>query len=268
MAAGETNLRLIGNAVLVDGSRPDVATISPSSPRSTRGGWGYLLLTNSLPNLGNGTFRLSVFAADPDGHNSFLGTTTITVANASAVTPFGAIDTPGQGEVVSGASYANFGWVLSPAPALAYPPFGTVSVVVDGVFQSVPPGGWTSRPDLTALFPALSYPGITNALGVATLNTTTMTNGLHTIAWVVTDSRPGRGHRQPLLRRGNTGTAWRAPRLRRRRSMAGWRQGRRPARRGQPPLMPSWPGEEGSTRMRPSRFSARPAGASRSTAGS
>src|SRR5262249_49751167 len=62
---------------------------------------------------------------------------------------------------------------------------GTVSVVIDGTFFPSP-AGWTSRADLTALFPAATYPGVTNALGVASINTTTLANGLHTIAWVVT----------------------------------------------------------------------------------
>jgi hypothetical protein len=75
--------------------------------------------------------------------------------------------------------------VLSRGPALAYPPNGTVQVVIDGVFGALP-SGWTSRSDLTALFPASTYPGVTNALGVSTFDTTTLSNGVHTIAWVVT----------------------------------------------------------------------------------
>ena len=177
----------IGNAVFVDGSRTDIAAIFTTTPRRTRGGWGYLMLTNFLPGLGNGTFRIHAYADDAEGRTTLLGSRTITCTNSTAVAPFGAIDTPDQGATIGGAVYNNFGWVLSPGPALAYPPFGTVTVLVDGVAAGSP-GGWVSRPDLTALFPAATYPGIANALGVATLNTTTMTNGLHTIAWIVTDS--------------------------------------------------------------------------------
>lgn len=61
----------------------------------------------------------------------------------------------------------------------------TVQVVIDGVLGALP-SGWTSRSDLTALFPAATYPGVTNALGVSTFDTTTLSNGVHTIAWVVT----------------------------------------------------------------------------------
>ena len=43
-------------------------------------------------------------------------TRTITCDNANAVKPFGAIDTPDQGGTVSGTTYTNFGWALTPQP--------------------------------------------------------------------------------------------------------------------------------------------------------
>lgn len=184
MADEGPGLVAIGTATFVDGSRTDVAGLFPTTPRKTRGGWGYLILTNFLPNLGNGTFRIHAYADDADGHTTLLGSRTITCSNNTAVAPFGAIDVPDQGAVVSGV-INNFGWVLTRGPALAYPPFGIVRVLVDGVDVGTP-SGWTSRADLTALFPAATYPGVTNALGVLPIDTTRLTNGLHTIAWVVT----------------------------------------------------------------------------------
>ncbi|MEX2660378.1 MAG: IPT/TIG domain-containing protein, partial [Vicinamibacterales bacterium] len=92
----------IGNAVLVEGARLDLIPVFPTTPRNTRGGWGYLVLTNFLPNGGNGTFRLHAFADDVEGHAVLLGSKTITVDNANATKPFGAIDTPAQGETISG----------------------------------------------------------------------------------------------------------------------------------------------------------------------
>jgi hypothetical protein len=185
--AGEgAGLIPIGTGVFVDGSRPDVAGIFSASPRATRGGWGYLMLTNFLPNLGNGTFRIHAYADDVEGRTTLIGSRTITCTNSTATTPFGAIDTPDQGATVSGI-VNNFGWVLTRSPARADPPNGTVTVLVDGVAVGSP-GSWGSRPDLTSLFPATTYGGITNALGVFALNTTTLSNGLHTIAWVVTAS--------------------------------------------------------------------------------
>jgi hypothetical protein len=185
--AGEgADLVFIGNAVLLEGARPDVAAVNPTTPWNVRAGWGYMLLTNFLPNHGDGTFTLRAYAEDTDGHLSPIGSKTITCSNSQAIKPFGAIDTPGQGEVISGTAYPNFGWVLARIPALAYPPHGTVRVVIDGVFGALP-GGWASRGDLTSLFGAGTYPGVAHALGVSTINTTTLANGVHTIAWVVTD---------------------------------------------------------------------------------
>jgi BACON domain-containing protein/all-beta uncharacterized protein len=181
-------LVFLGDAVQVDGARPDVQALFPNSPRNTRAGWGYLLLTNFLPGLGNGTFKLYAIADDADGHSTTLGTKTITCTNSSATAPFGAIDTPVQGGTVSG-TVTNFGWVLSNGPARSDPPSGgTVRVVIDGALAPGVPSGWTSRSDLTGLFPAATYPGIVNALGVAAFDSTTLTNGVHTISWLVTDN--------------------------------------------------------------------------------
>ena len=180
----------IGDASFVDGARPDVGAGFPTSPMNTRAGWGYLLLTNFLPNLGNGTFTLYAVAEDADGHTTLLGTKTITCTNATATNPFGAIDTPGQGATVSGI-VNNFGWVLSPGSRRADPLHGgTVLVVIDGAIVGSP-SGWVSRPDLSALFPASQFSGIGNALGVYTFDSTTLTNGVHTISWVVTDDQGG-----------------------------------------------------------------------------
>jgi hypothetical protein len=187
--SGETpgQLVYIGDATLVEDARPDVVAAYPTLPDNYRAGWGYLALTNMLPNLGNGTFRLYAYVDDVDGHTTLLGTRTITCTNATATAPFGAIDTPAPGATVSGV-VMNFGWVLSPAPARAdVPGGGKVTVLIDGVAVGSP-GGWSARSDLTALFPVAQYPGINNALGVFPFNSTTLADGVHTIAWVVTDS--------------------------------------------------------------------------------
>ena len=175
----------LGFAVFIDGARPDVAGYAATYPANTRAGWGFMVLTNMLPSQGNGTFQFSMYAQDRDGHTSLLGTRTMTCANASATKPFGAIDTPAQGGVASGGSYAVFGWVLSRLARADPPGGGTVTVQVNGVTVGSP-GGWAARPDLSALFPA--YPGIDTALGVYSLNTLAYANGAHTIQWTVTDN--------------------------------------------------------------------------------
>ena len=188
--AGEnpSQLVFIGEATQIEDARPDVAAMFGTYPASYRAGWGYLALTNMLPNQGNGTFRLSVYAEDADGHATLLGRRTITCDNASATQPFGAIDTPRPGETVGG-TYATYGWVLARAPRRAdVPGGGTVTVLIDGIPVGSP-AGWAARPDLTSLFPAAQYPGVTAALGVLGFDTTQLANGMHTISWIVTDNQ-------------------------------------------------------------------------------
>jgi hypothetical protein len=62
-----------------------------------------------------------------------------------------------------------------------------VQVLVDGVAVGSP-AGWAARSDLTALFPVSQYSGVGTALGVFGLDTTTLANGLHTIAWIAADN--------------------------------------------------------------------------------
>jgi hypothetical protein len=179
----------VGNAVFVEGARTDVANGYPTYPNSTRAGWGYLLLTNMLPNRGNGTYRLHAIAIDAAGQQTMLGSRTVSVANDASADPFGAIDTPGQGETVSGTNYLNWGWVLSPGARRADPPGGgSVSVIIDGVAVGTP-AGWTSRSDLTPLFPVAGYSGVNTAVAVFTFDTTRLANGVHTIAWTATDNQ-------------------------------------------------------------------------------
>ncbi|HYT66940.1 MAG TPA: hypothetical protein VEL51_10995 [Vicinamibacterales bacterium] len=189
--AGEGSaLIYIGDGTFIDGARPDVQGTYPSYPRSTRAGWGYLMLTNFLPNGGNGTFTLYAYADDADGHSALLGTKVITCDNFNSIAPFGAIDTPLQGQTVSGA-IINFGWVLSPGTRRADPPGGgVVNVFVDGAIVGSP-SGWAARSDITTLFPVAQYSGTNTAVGNYGLDTTTLTNGVHTIFWVVTATSGG-----------------------------------------------------------------------------
>ena len=176
----------IGDAIFVDGARPDVQAANPGVPFNTRAGWGYLMLTNFLPNGGNGPFTLYASAFDADGHATTLGSKAIDVDNLHSTSPFGTIDRPMQGEVVSGTLFNNFGWVLSPGTARAdVPGGGTTRVFIDGIDRGTP-GGWGARPDLQALFPKAQYSGVDNANAVFPFDTTTLANGSHTIHWITT----------------------------------------------------------------------------------
>jgi hypothetical protein len=175
----------IGNAVFVEGARPDVEQAYPDYPMNYRAGWGYMMLTNFLPDGGNGTFTIYATATDIEGNQVTLGTKTITCDNANAVKPFGAIDTPTQGGTASGNSFVNWGWVLTPQPNSIHTNGSTINVYVDGVNLGHPTYN-IYREDITNLFPGYANSG--GAAGYFYLDTTAYENGVHTIQWTATDN--------------------------------------------------------------------------------
>jgi hypothetical protein len=156
--------------------------------------------------------------------------TQITMNNDNIAKPFGAIDTPGQGATIGGAAYANFGWSLTPdgntvadAGDILVPTNGsTMSVLIDGATVGAVtynqcrgtvlgpvPGGVFCDDDVSSIFgnptPQATFtPRATNPtrhrnldagrgpIGAYILDTTALTDGIHTIMWVVFDS-DGRG---------------------------------------------------------------------------
>ncbi len=200
--AGETpGLWFVGDAIFVDGARPDVELDYRDYPFASRAGWGYMLLTNFLPDHGNGTFTLHAVAADRDGHVVTLGTRTITCDNAHAVKPFGTIDTPAQGGIASGNAYVNFGWVLTPWNGTVPKDGRTITVYVDGVplgHLGTPPNLYNAyRSDVSNNFPGLNntggpLPGQGGPVGAFFIDTTGYANGVHTIHWIAYDDL-GRG---------------------------------------------------------------------------
>jgi hypothetical protein len=212
----------VGNASFISGARPDVEAAFASYPNAHRAGWGFLVLSNMLPDIsagqaagGQGVFDFYVFALDAEGRRTLLGRTTadatptrIYANNAAAAAPFGAIDFPAQGEVISG-TYNNFGWALTPhsggGAEMATNGAG-ITVFVDGspvgtptynlcrgsvaVNGAVPPGQLCND-DISMLFRDGGYRNLQpgrGAIGLLSFNTAGLTNGLHSIAWGVTDS--------------------------------------------------------------------------------
>jgi len=175
----------IGDAVFSKGARPDVEAAYPEYPQNDRAGWGYMLLTNVLPNGGNGTFQLLAYATDNGGHDVLLGNKVITCDNLHAVKPFGVIDTPEQGGTASGNSYINFGWALTPLPKSIPIDGSTITVWMDGMPLGHPTYN-NFRSDIATLFP--EYANANGAVGYYFLDTTGYENRVHTIAWSVADS--------------------------------------------------------------------------------
>jgi hypothetical protein len=195
----------IGDGVFVKGARPDVAAKYPDYPNNTKAGWGYMMLTNFLPNSGNGTFVIHAVATDVVGKTTTLGNKTILCDNANAVKPFGAIDIPSQGGAASGSNFINWGWVLTPPPNHIPTDGSTINVYVDGVNLGHPNYN-IYRSDIAALFPG--YANNNGAAGNFALDTTVYENGVHTIQWTARDSNgntDGIGSRYFSIR--NTGNS-------------------------------------------------------------
>ena len=195
----------VGRAEFVEGARPDVQAAYPGHPRNDAAGWGLMILTNMLPNQGNGTFVFSVYARDGEGNVVGLGTRTMTCDNANATAPFGTIDTPGQGQTMSGSAYINFGWALTQQPKFIPPDGSTLTVYVDGQPMGSPSYGHF-RADIAAAFPGLA--NTDGAIGISVIDTSKLSNGLHTIVWGVTDSTgaaAGLGSRYFRVMNGSVG---------------------------------------------------------------
>lgn len=193
--AGEPpgSMVFLGNATVVNGARPDIVTGFPNFEFNSRAGWGFAVLTNMLPNpagaskpIGNGTYRFHAFAANLQNQGVDLGAKTVTVDNAGSSLPFGTIDTPGQGETISGSAYVNFGWVLTPKPATIPTDGSTIVVHIDGATAPGHPVYNNYRADVATLFPGLNNSG--GGIAFYVMDTTKLANGIHTISWTVTDN--------------------------------------------------------------------------------
>ena len=183
---GGPGLVFIGTGTFTDGARPDVAAAFPAAPQKTRAGWGYMLLSNVLPDGGNGTFTFHAYAIDVESRQTFLGSRDITIANATSEEPFGALDLPAPGETVAGL-YTFTGWALSPRPGR----ITRVDIVLDGQRIGLAQYG-LPRPDVAALFGGPSGPVDAAAAGFKfTIDTRGLANGLHTIAFVAANNAAG-----------------------------------------------------------------------------
>lgn len=174
----------IGDAVFVEGARSDIEQAYSSHPKNYQAGWGYMLLSNFLPNGGNGTYTLYARATDSSGKVVSLGSKTVHINNASAVKPFGAIDSPAQGGTVSGNKFTNSGWVLTPLPNKIPVNGSTISVYIDGVkLGTANYNGY--REDIATLFPGYANSG--GASAWLKFDTTDYSNGIHSIYWIAED---------------------------------------------------------------------------------
>ena len=180
----------IGVGMFVQDARSDIEGLYPTLPQNRRAGWGYMMLTNLLPNPagppGNGVVTLEAIAVNREGNSASLGRKTITVNNVASKKPFGAIDAPGPGATISGSAYVSSGWVLTPKPGTIPRDGHTIRMDIDGVPQGSPSYN-QFRSDVAGYFP--NYINADDADGSTLIDTTKLANGMHTIYWVAFDDR-------------------------------------------------------------------------------
>jgi hypothetical protein len=132
----------------------------------------------------------------------------VIVNNAAAIRPFGTIDEPAQGQTVSG-TVVNRGWVLTPAGKGIPFDGSTIKVYVDGVLLSPVSAYNRPRPDVKAFFPGLANSDGPEA--ILSIDTTTLADGVHTIAWGVIDDAgvaEGIGSRYFTVQNGLSSLVW------------------------------------------------------------
>src|SRR5207249_341919 len=85
----------------------------------------------------------------------------------------------------SGNAYINFGWALTPQPYSIPTDGSTMLVYIDNVAVGHPVYN-NFRADIAGGFPGFSNSN--GAIGYYTIDTTKLSNGLHSISWVVSDT--------------------------------------------------------------------------------
>jgi hypothetical protein len=178
----------LGDATRVRGARPDIARVGAFRPEATRAGWGFMLLSNVLPTGSGGVFELSAYAEDIEGHRTLLGRKTVTFDNASSPFPFGTIDVPTQGGSASGTAAQVGGWVLAQAGKSIPFDGSTIRLNIDGALQPHVATYGLPRPDVATYFPFPTYANANGPGAQFVVDTTQLTNGLHTVSWVAIDN--------------------------------------------------------------------------------
>jgi phosphodiesterase/alkaline phosphatase D-like protein len=177
-----SDLIYLGNAILMDGARPQLEASYPEFPMNYQSGWGFLLKTITLPNNGNGTYMLIAKATDIEGNTVTLGSKTITADNVNNIKPFGGIDKVEMADA-EGGNLVSSGWALTPKPNTIPKDGSTITLYLDGVVQGSAVYN-QFRKDVATSFPAYNY----NAGATFSIDTTLLGVGHHTIVWSVQDS--------------------------------------------------------------------------------
>jgi hypothetical protein len=182
------------NRAVLNLSRPDVTAAFPSFAGSPNSGAGWItsFLARNYP---SGPHELRLKVTEGGVGSTTFGPITVNVDNTINQAPFGNIDLPAAGAAASG-SLAVLGWALddSDIDHLDFLADGTIwaSAIGRGGVGNASFGG--TRPDVFAAFPdfpGTSFPDPKSLYSgfVANLDTTQLSDGLHTISVRATDNQ-------------------------------------------------------------------------------
>ncbi len=130
-------------------------------------------------NYTSGAHSLFLRVTFPDTTEQDYGQTTVTVDPVRNQAPFGELEMPGENQPMNGV-FPMTGWALDDSEIVK------MELMVDGLIVG-PVNGGIHRPDIAYRFPA--HPGADRAGFIRMLNTTELTNGVHTVAIRLTDDQ-------------------------------------------------------------------------------
>ncbi len=177
----ENELQYIGDAVQVESTRPDVQSMYKAYPFVDCAGWNYSLSSHEFE---NGEYVFAAEVEDYEGNVTLLQSASFIIDNANAVLPFGDIDAPADGQIVSGENVEITGWVLAVPPNTIQTDGSTIFVYLNGEFIGKPI--YNLRNETVAQ----KYPGYLNAENAGFtfyLNTTQFTDGVYTLNLMTLD---------------------------------------------------------------------------------
>ena len=145
-----------------------------------------MLLTNMLPNQGNGAYTLSVYAMDREGRVVSIGSRTLHLRQRACDAAVRRHRHAGAGRHGVGCELRQLR-VGADAPSQVHPErrLDDDRLRRRRVDRATRPTT-TSEPTSRRSFPDLN--NTNGAIGFRVIDTTALTNGLHTIAWTVTDN--------------------------------------------------------------------------------
>ncbi len=130
-------------------------------------------------NYTSGTHSLFLRVTFPDTTYQDYGHVSVKIEPTRNQAPFGEVEMPGDDQPMNGV-YPVTGWALDDGE------IAKIEMMVDGLIVG-PVNYGIHRPDIASRFPA--HPGAEYAGFVRMLNTTELTNGVHTIAVRLTDDQ-------------------------------------------------------------------------------